>query len=253
MNQVNLRVGVVCINDGYYSVQLLEQLLKHCGNRIVFIAEIKTSGIEKKNFDVRIRELLVIALLYGFSGISAVLKSQLSGMRCFRELASSREYVKANSPTDKEFILALKKADLDVIIHQTPHRLPKNFLSIPKLGVWNRHCAQVPQYCGMYTPFWAWYTKEKTAGVSILEVGVGYDDGAILSAKKVDILGLRFPCEILRLLMKESTQLLVDTILAQERLGIEKKQQQGERRYFSVPGWNVLLKAIYRMGLQIVS
>lgn len=57
--------------------------------------------------------------------------------------------------------------DVDLIINQNQNILKKELLSIPKIGVINRHNALLPKNMGRLTPFWVLYKGEKVSGVSI--------------------------------------------------------------------------------------
>ncbi len=68
---------------------------------------------------------------------------------------------------NKEFVEEFKKLDVDLIINQNQNILKKELLSIPKIGVINRHNALLPKNMGRLTPFWVLYKGEKVSGVSI--------------------------------------------------------------------------------------
>lgn len=54
---------------------------------------------------------------------------------------------------NKEFVEEFKKLDVDLIINQNQNILKKELLSIPKIGVINRHNALLPKNMGRLTPF----------------------------------------------------------------------------------------------------
>ena len=58
------------------------------------------------------------------------------------------------SPNQKEFVEYLKTLELDIIINQSQSILKKELLSIPKIGVLNRHNSLLPKNRGRLTPFW---------------------------------------------------------------------------------------------------
>lgn len=91
------------------------------------------------------------------------------------------------SVNNKKFINILKEAKPDVIINQTQNFLKKKFLSIPTIGVINRHNALLPQNRGRLTPFWILYKGEKESGVSIHFVNEELDSGDIIVQEKFEI------------------------------------------------------------------
>lgn len=95
---------------------------------------------------------------------------------------------KINSPNNKEFLNEIKSLDIDVIINQSQSILKKELLSIPKIGVINRHNALLPKNRGRLTPFWVLYKGEKETGVSIHFVTEELDAGDIIVQKKFQIM-----------------------------------------------------------------
>lgn len=93
-----------------------------------------------------------------------------------------------NTPNNKSFLEELKKLDIDVIINQSQCILKKELLSIPKIGVINRHNALLPKNRGRLTPFWVLYKDEPETGVSIHFVIEEIDAGDIIVQKKIPIL-----------------------------------------------------------------
>lgn len=94
-------------------------------------------------------------------------------------------YIK--SPNNKEFRSYLKELNIDVIINQSQSFIRKELLSIPKIGVLNRHNALLPKNRGRLTPFWVLYKGEKETGVSIHFVEEALDSGDIIVQKKFKI------------------------------------------------------------------
>lgn len=66
--------------------------------------------------------------------------------------------------------------------------MKKELLSIPKIGVLNRHNAILPKNRGRLTPFWVIYQQELETGVSIHFVEETLDSGNIVVQKKYKVL-----------------------------------------------------------------
>lgn len=92
-----------------------------------------------------------------------------------------------NTPNDKKFLEELKKLKIDVIINQSQSILKDELLSIPKIGVINRHNALLPRNRGRLTPFWVLYKNEEETGVSIHFVTKELDAGKIIVQKKFPV------------------------------------------------------------------
>ncbi|MBN1213864.1 MAG: hypothetical protein JXA99_00325 [Candidatus Lokiarchaeota archaeon] len=88
------------------------------------------------------------------------------------------------TPNNKNFLEEIGRLDIDVIINQSQSILKSELLSIPKIGVINRHNALLPKNRGRLTPFWVLYKGEKETGVSIHFVTEELDAGDIITQKK---------------------------------------------------------------------
>jgi len=88
------------------------------------------------------------------------------------------------TPNNKAFLEEIAKLNIDVIINQSQNILKSELLSIPKIGVINRHNALLPRNRGRLTPFWVLYQGEKETGVSIHFVTEELDAGEIIVQNK---------------------------------------------------------------------
>lgn len=88
------------------------------------------------------------------------------------------------TPNNKKFLDEIRELEIDVIINQSQNILKSELLSIPKIGVINRHNALLPKNRGRLTPFWVLFKGEKETGVSIHFVTEELDAGDIIVQKK---------------------------------------------------------------------
>lgn len=79
-----------------------------------------------------------------------------------------------------------KKPDLGIVAGFS-HILPNDILKIPKYGFWNLHAGSVPKYRGGSPLNWQLINGEVRAGLSILKMTPGIDDGPILSSTNFKI------------------------------------------------------------------
>lgn len=84
------------------------------------------------------------------------------------------------SPNSKFFLDLLSELKPDIIINQSQSIIKKELLSIPTIGVLNRHNALLPLNRGRLTPFWVLFKKETETGVSIHFLDEGIDSGPIV-------------------------------------------------------------------------
>ena len=95
--------------------------------------------------------------------------------------------INITTPNSKKFRDYLGTLDLDIIINQSQNIIKKELLSIPKIGVLNRHNALLPKNRGRLTPFWVIFNGESETGVSIHFVEEGIDSGDIVVQKKYKV------------------------------------------------------------------
>lgn len=92
-----------------------------------------------------------------------------------------------DNPNAEDYLKKLKAEEPDVIINQSQFIIKKTLLSIPKIGVLNRHNALLPKNRGRLTPFWVLFKGEKETGVSIHFVDEGIDSGPIVVQKRFEV------------------------------------------------------------------
>lgn len=88
---------------------------------------------------------------------------------------------KLHSP---KFYHTLKEYDPDIIINQSEQIIQKELLSIPKIGILNRHASLLPHFRGRVGSFWAHAEKSPEYGVTIHFVDEKIDSGPIVLQKK---------------------------------------------------------------------
>ena len=131
-----------------------------------------------------------------------------------------------------------KKPDLGIVAGFS-HILPNDILKIPRYGFWNLHAGSVPKYRGGSPLNWQLINGEVRAGLSILKMTPGIDDGPILSSTNFKIahadtildLHIRanklFPLLLLPLLSNLPESLRKSKV--QSRIGARYWHQRNER------------------------
>ena len=134
--------------------------------------------------------------------------------------------------------ITLKKPDLGIVAGFS-HILPNDILKIPRYGFWNLHAGSVPKYRGGSPLNWQLINGEVRAGLSILKMTPGIDDGPILSSTNFKIahtdtildLHIRanklFPLLLLPLLSNLPESLRKSKV--QSRIGARYWHQRNER------------------------
>lgn len=198
-----MRIFIVTMDDPLYTIPFFKEIIDSKSEDIVGLAVAKGDRMKIGKKRSKLLYLLSLLLIMGITffitnvikTLSFKVKKKLSKHLSFVKSPSIIEYAKSkkiktydiSSPNEKEFIKTLREAEPDVIINQSQHILRKDFLSIPKIGVLNRHNALLPKNRGRLTPFWVLYNKENETGVSIHFVNEGIDTGDIIVQEKFSI------------------------------------------------------------------
>ena len=181
------------------------------------------------------------------------------GLELYKELVKHRINIVGIVSTDKNLVsdmlvpvvtlknknwtkitkfITSKKPDLGIVAGFS-HILPNDILKIPRYGFWNLHAGSVPKYRGGSPLNWQLINGEVRAGLSILEMTPGIDDGPILSSTNFKIahadtildLHIRanklFPLLLLPLLSNLPESLRKSKV--QSRIGARYWHQRNER------------------------
>lgn len=122
------------------------------------------------------------SLLGRYSPFSLLYFSKNLGIKTYKDV----------TPNSKYFKEILKKLDVDLVINQSQNILTKDFISIPKIGVINRHNSLLPRHKGRISPFWVLKNRDKFTGVSIHYVDSEVDNGDIIFQFKYETLNYGF-------------------------------------------------------------
>lgn len=88
----------------------------------------------------------------------------------------------------EECIEELKKYDADIaVVAAFGQILPEEILNMPKYGCINVHASLLPKYRGAAPIQWAVLNGDKKSGITIMQMGVGLDDGDILTQREVEL------------------------------------------------------------------
>ena len=88
---------------------------------------------------------------------------------------------------DENFISEVKNLTPDLIVVVAFRVLPKEILSIPKLGAINLHASLLPKYRGAAPINWAIINGEKKSGVTTFFLNEKIDSGKIIFQKECEI------------------------------------------------------------------
>jgi folate-dependent phosphoribosylglycinamide formyltransferase PurN len=117
-----------------------------------------------------------------------------------------------NDINSEDFHSQLKIHAPDVIINQSELIIQEKLLSIPKIGIINRHASLLPRFRGRVGSFWGHADKHPEYGVTIHFVDQKIDSGPIIVQQQYNLdPTLSYP-EILRTLFKLSVPLILKAL-----------------------------------------
>lgn len=122
------------------------------------------------------------------------------------------EIFRTNNPNNPSCLEKLKTHAPDVIINQSELLLKKELLSIPKIGILNRHASLLPNFRGRVGSFWAHAETPPEYGVTIHFVDQEIDSGPIIAQKKYNLDPKLSYEKILDILFKESLPLMLEAL-----------------------------------------
>ena len=113
---------------------------------------------------------------------------------------------------DVTFENELKKYDADLLVVVAYRILPKNLLTIPKLGCINLHGSLLPAYRGAAPIQWSLINGDKQTGLTTFLIEPKVDTGAIIKQKRIKILENENYGSLKNRMAIEGAPLLLDTI-----------------------------------------
>jgi methionyl-tRNA formyltransferase len=111
-----------------------------------------------------------------------------------------------------EFIEMLKQYSPDVIINQTELLLKEGILSVPRIGVLNRHASLLPHFRGRLGSWWSHAAQPPEYGVTIHFVDKEIDSGPIIIQKNYSIDPRSSYCKVLGIFFKDASNLMLEAL-----------------------------------------
>lgn len=118
----------------------------------------------------------------------------------------------ASDLNSHEFIENLKQFVPDVIINQTEFLLKEGILSVPRIGILNRHASLLPHFRGRLGSWWSHAAEPPEYGVTIHFVDKEIDSGPIIIQKKYSIDQRSSYCKVLDIFFKDAPSLMLEAL-----------------------------------------
>lgn len=197
-----MRIYIITMDDPIQTYRFIKEIIDAKKDQIIGLAIPKGDRLTLSKGKSKVTYVMSLLLIMGpwhffltsFKTLTHKAKNKLHKLGLGKN-PSIAAYAESNNipvkmittPNSKKFRTYLETLNLDVIINQSQNIVKKELLSIPKVGVLNRHNALLPKNRGRLTPFWVAFNEEKETGVSIHFVEEGIDSGEIVVQKKFNI------------------------------------------------------------------
>ncbi len=190
-----MRIWIVTMDDPVYTNNFIKNIIHNKKKEIIGITIARGNRLKINKHKSKLAYLTSLFLIMGipyffllsFRTISYKLIKLINPNSKYTLAGYTKKMgipvVYTDNPNSRDFCNMLKDKDLDIIINQSQFILKKRFLSIPKIGVLNRHNALLPHNRGRLTPFWVLYKQEKETGITIHFINDRIDDGDIIIQK----------------------------------------------------------------------
>ncbi len=133
---------------------------------------------------------------------------------------------------DNSLIEKLRSLEPDLFVVVAYRILPSVLLDIPKNGAINLHASLLPDYKGAAPIQYVLLNGEKETGVTTFFLTNKLDNGDIILQKRVEIKDFYNAGDLYNVLLKEGSQLLLDTLDLIERGNYPtRKQEDGNWHY----------------------
>ena len=197
-----MRIYIITMDDPIQTYRFIKEIIDSKKDEIVGLAVPKGNRLTLSKGKSKIAYIISLFLIMGpwhffitsFRTVIFKIKKKLYSLGIGKNpsiaaYAESKKIPTINitTPNSKKFRDHLETLDLDIIINQSQNIIKKELLSIPKIGVLNRHNALLPKNRGRLTPFWVVFNEEKETGVSIHFVEEGIDSGDIVVQKRYNV------------------------------------------------------------------
>ena len=198
-----MRIAILAMDDPLYTNKFIKEIIDGRKDDIVsFVYVTKgdrmTIGKQRSKSEYFISLFLIMGPYHYSINVFKTLKHKISKKLSKYNICKDPtvfnyaniqglETKKIKNPNSRKFCEYLTQLTPDVIINQSQSIIKKRLLSIPKIGVINRHNALLPKNRGRLTPFWVLYKREKETGVSIHFVEEGIDSGDIIVQRRFPV------------------------------------------------------------------
>jgi hypothetical protein len=197
-----MRVGILYAEDPSFFSPLVREVIRLRPQSVVAVlrAGSRSAGPGPKRWEDRLERIGTLWLIWQTPGFLRELTRRLLAMVTRRlgprfdtwsvEAAARSAgipFVACQDPNAPAFIDLLETLELDVLFNQTDRILKTPLLTVPWLGVVNRHGSLLPRFRGRMASFWSHAAEPPEEGVTFHLVDEGLDTGPILLQSRLEV------------------------------------------------------------------
>lgn len=187
-----MKIYIILQNDPFFLPKYIEDLLLKKSEKINFVGcTILNSKLINENY---IQYLIKYFNIFGIKGLCKLLfkfyHNKISKKKSLTKIFDERKIniFEENNINSKKFLRILKNTRADLIVSiACNQKFNTKLFKFVKKGIINLHGGYLPDFPGVFTPFWNLYKRSKYAGCTVHWVDSNLDGGLILKRHKFKI------------------------------------------------------------------
>jgi len=215
-----MKIVILAQEEPVYFSPFFRAIIEARPKDVVMVAIVgkRGAGSHPKTFSEKLKNLYALWRLFEPAGFLGHLWIRLSqkvfDTRSIQGAAKAQNIDSQHigDPNAPAFLDRLRTYAPDVVINQTELLLKKELLSIPKIGVLNRHASLLPKFRGRLGSFWGHAQEPPEYGVTIHFVNEEIDAGPIVVQKQFDLDPRLSFAKILKTLFQKSVPLMLEAL-----------------------------------------
>lgn len=208
-----MRIFLILQDDPFYLYGEIDIILKKYD---VVGVTVLGQRLPADSFCVMVRRYINVFGLLGFFklGIKFFYKKFICGKNLKKKLISlGIDCIDTDCVNQKNYISKIQHYRPDLLVSiACPQKFGGDLLSVPKIGAINLHGGYLPDFPGVFTPFWNLYYGSTYGGCSVHWMSDSIDGGKIILRDKFEIINTMTIMEIYKSISKVGIKLLARAI-----------------------------------------
>lgn len=237
-----MKIVILCQEEPVFLSPFLCEVIRDSPSRIsdVIIAGSRSAGERRGSFRERIQALRTFWLVFEpVHFVGALVRRCRFAILGWRDPRSVERTARAHGlavhhitrPRPDDVAALLRSLEPDLVLNQSEILLDEEVLSIPAVGIVNRHATLLPEHRGRLGSFWAHAEDDPRYGVTIHMVDAGIDTGDLLVQWEAPDVDPRWPFpRVLRHLNRRAPDLFWEAVARLERGAAPTPQPPGDGR-----------------------